>query len=91
MNVHCPSCNTVFRVDPAKVPESGIKARCTICSQVLTVTPLGEVTTTAPATAAGGVAGTPTASSAPTTMTEEMAFVTDINGVCRAGVTLQTT
>jgi hypothetical protein len=30
---------------------------------------------------------TPTASSAPTTITEEIAFVTDISGVCNAGVT----
>jgi hypothetical protein len=28
---------------------------------------------------------------APTIITDEMAFVTDINGVCRDGVTLQTT
>ena len=28
---------------------------------------------------------------APTIMTEEIAFVTDIRGVCREGVTLQTT
>ena len=28
---------------------------------------------------------------APTIMTDEMAFVTDIKGVCRDGVTLQTT
>src|ERR1700692_3747544 len=34
---------------------------------------------------------TPTASSAPTTITEEIAFVTDISGVCSAGVTDQTT
>src|SRR4029079_1648567 len=34
---------------------------------------------------------TPTASSAPTTMTLEMALVTDISGVCSAGVTDQTT
>ena len=34
---------------------------------------------------------TPTASSAPTTITDEMAFVTDISGVCSAGVTLHTT
>ena len=27
----------------------------------------------------------------PTTMTEEMALVTDMSGVCNAGVTLQTT
>ena len=36
-------------------------------------------------------ASTPTDSSAPTMMTEETAFVTDISGVCSAGVTLQTT
>ena len=34
---------------------------------------------------------TPTASNAPTTMTEEIALVTDISGVCSAGVTDQTT
>src|SRR5882757_11226148 len=34
---------------------------------------------------------TPTASSAPTTMTEEIALVTDISGVCSAGVTDHTT
>ena len=34
---------------------------------------------------------TRTASSAPTTMTDEMALVTDISGVCSAGVTDQTT
>ena len=28
---------------------------------------------------------------APTIMTEEIALVTDINGVCKEGVTLQTT
>ena len=33
----------------------------------------------------------PTASSAPTTITEEIALVTDISGVCSAGVTLHTT
>ena len=35
--------------------------------------------------------GTPTASSAPTTITDEIALVTDISGVCSAGVTAQTT
>ena len=34
---------------------------------------------------------TATASRAPTTITEEMALVTDISGVCSAGVTLHTT
>ena len=34
---------------------------------------------------------TPTAMSAPTTITEEIALVTAMSGVCRAGVTLHTT
>src|SRR3984893_9117196 len=37
------------------------------------------------------IMGTPTASSAPTTITEEIALVTDISGVCSAGVTDHTT
>ena len=36
-------------------------------------------------------AATPTASSAPTTITDEIALVTAISGVCSAGVTDQTT
>ena len=42
-------------------------------------------------TAASPTGAAPTAISAPTTMTEEIAFVTLINGVCSAGVTLHTT
>ena len=41
--------------------------------------------------ASSATSATPTASSAPTTMTDEMAFVTDISGVCSAGVTDHTT
>ena len=37
------------------------------------------------------ISGTPTARIAPTTITEEMALVTDISGVWSAGVTDQTT
>ncbi|MBI2615337.1 MAG: zinc-ribbon domain-containing protein, partial [Gemmatimonadetes bacterium] len=37
MNVRCPSCETVFRVDPAKVPEAGTRARCTVCAYVIAV------------------------------------------------------
>jgi hypothetical protein len=44
-----------------------------------------------PPDAAASAASTATASRAPTTITEEMALVTDISGVCRAGVTLHTT
>ncbi len=37
MNVNCTSCQTVFRVDPAKVPTKGVRARCSVCSGVFWV------------------------------------------------------
>ncbi len=37
MNVSCPQCQTVFRVDPAKVPERGVRARCSVCSGLIAV------------------------------------------------------
>ena len=37
MNVTCPNCATVFRVDPAKVPEAGVRARCSVCGAVFGV------------------------------------------------------
>ena len=37
MNVTCPNCATVYRVDPAKVPETGVRARCAVCSAVFAV------------------------------------------------------
>lgn len=37
MNVSCPQCTTVFRVDPAKVPERGVRARCSVCGGLIAV------------------------------------------------------
>src|SRR6266850_393628 len=37
MNVTCPSCETVYRVDPGKVPAGGVRARCAVCSNVFPV------------------------------------------------------
>ena len=37
MNVTCPNCATIYRVDPAKVPEAGVRARCSVCSAVFAV------------------------------------------------------
>ena len=37
MNVTCPNCATVYRVDPAKVPEAGVRARCATCNAVFPV------------------------------------------------------
>ena len=37
MNVTCASCQTIFRVDPAKVPTRGVRARCSVCGGVFWV------------------------------------------------------
>ena len=37
MNVSCPECRSVFRVDPAKVPSTTVRARCSVCGGVITV------------------------------------------------------
>jgi predicted Zn finger-like uncharacterized protein len=37
MNVTCPNCASVYRVDPAKVPVAGVRARCAVCSAVFEV------------------------------------------------------
>lgn len=42
MNVSCPNCATVYRVDPAKVPSGGVRARCSVCSAVFAVRREGE-------------------------------------------------
>ena len=41
MNVTCPQCATVFRVDPAKVPPDGIRAKCSRCGHAFRVAPPG--------------------------------------------------
>ncbi len=37
MNVSCPECSTVYRVDPAKVPQGGVRARCSTCNGVISI------------------------------------------------------
>ena len=37
MNVTCPGCSTIYRVDPAKVPAAGVRARCQVCATVFAV------------------------------------------------------
>lgn len=45
MNVSCPDCRSIFRVDPAKVPPSGVRARCSVCSGVISIpAPTGQPT-----------------------------------------------
>ena len=37
MTVECPGCNTRFPVDSRKVPDGGVHARCSVCSEVFFV------------------------------------------------------
>ncbi|MDB4881046.1 MAG: family finger-like protein, partial [Gemmatimonadetes bacterium] len=37
MNVTCPECRSVFRVDPSKVAATSVRARCSVCGGVITV------------------------------------------------------
>ncbi len=37
MLVQCSSCLTEFELDPNKVPAAGVRARCSVCSAVITV------------------------------------------------------
>ena len=47
MNVSCPDCRSIFRVDPAKVPPSGVRARCSVCSGIISIpAPSGQSTPT---------------------------------------------
>jgi predicted Zn finger-like uncharacterized protein len=69
MNIRCPECRTVFRVDPARIPPAGIRARCSRCSSTFHVsreepqpeprrtgaTPGGEAERPSTADDAGGI------------------------------------
>src|SRR5207247_2023457 len=53
VNVTCPACGTLYRVDPAKIPAGGVRARCAVCSSVFAVSASGaEATPPAPSVAA---------------------------------------
>lgn len=43
MNVACPECRSVFRVDPSKLPAAVVRARCSVCGGLITVTPSSSV------------------------------------------------
>lgn len=69
MNVSCPQCRTVFRVNPAKVPREGVRARCAICGSTFEVTAPASSAEPAvapnPAAGAGAGVGFPAAPAAP--------------------------
>ncbi len=63
MNVSCPDCRSIFRVDPAKVPPSGVRARCSVCGGVISIpAPTGQST---PVTGSPRIGASGSESSAP--------------------------
>lgn len=52
MNVRCESCETVYRVDPAKVPDNGVRARCERCDHLIWIAGVDVDHSPAPADAA---------------------------------------
>lgn len=61
MNVTCTHCSTVFRVDPRKVPDGGVRVRCSICRGVFPISGTGA----APTAAASAPAPQPAAAAPP--------------------------
>jgi predicted Zn finger-like uncharacterized protein len=63
MNIRCPNCQTVFRVDPARIPPAGIRARCSKCSTTFPVRPAAAAPRPEPAPArdTAGAAAAPRA------------------------------
>lgn len=58
MNISCPECSTVYRVDPARVPRGGVVAACRECGARLRIdaveTAPGEVQAAELATSGAG-------------------------------------
>jgi predicted Zn finger-like uncharacterized protein len=55
VNVTCPDCRSIFRVDPAKVPLGGVRARCSVCGGVIPVSAPEFVTAVEAAATAPGM------------------------------------
>lgn len=56
MNVTCTDCASIFRVDPARVPAGGVRARCSVCGAVFPVVAAAAVAA-APVWVAAAVPG----------------------------------
>jgi predicted Zn finger-like uncharacterized protein len=52
MNIRCPHCKTVFRIDPDRIPSSGVRARCARCTGTFRI----EAQAARPPAATGAVA-----------------------------------
>jgi len=50
ITVSCPSCDTSFPVDTAKIPSEGVRAQCSVCPEIFDVDRPNGVATEAPPT-----------------------------------------
>jgi len=66
MNVSCPDCRSIFRVDPAKVPPNGVRARCSVCSGVISIPAPGGLATPSEGSARTATPPTPVERQRPT-------------------------
>jgi predicted Zn finger-like uncharacterized protein len=59
VNVTCADCASIFRVDPAKIPIVGVRARCSVCGAVFRVAPThaGSADASAPPAVAAAAIG----------------------------------
>lgn len=70
MNIACPECSTVYRVDPERIPGDGVAARCRECGTAFTLdpalgpTPPGETITARRVNSEGGAGRTAEAGTA---------------------------
>lgn len=67
MVVQCTSCLTEFELDPHKVPSSGVRARCSVCSAVIAVPPPPAARSDAPSQGGYGSSAQSASSTQPTT------------------------
>lgn len=82
MNIACPDCRTVYRIDPARVPAGGALTRCRACGTRFRIAHAaaqapGQVTTAEPLpqTPAGGARPAPTSALAGSEQTRPSAPV----------------
>ena len=48
ITVSCPSCETSFPVDQAKIPPEGVRAQCSVCTEIFDVDRPSAVATETP-------------------------------------------
>lgn len=68
MTVSCPECQSVFRVDPAKVPATGVRARCSVCGGIIAIAG-GTLPVSVTPVATGAIAAGSLAAQAASTVT----------------------